>query len=81
MTKKPNNKKEGTLKGVATANNVKYWGSEGKIKIVIRYLKEMFVERGQKSGIENGQKPAEFSVFHKQHGIAYGYFVIKKEQK
>ena len=62
-----------------TANNVKCWDSTGATKIVTQRLKEMFVEMGQKTRIENGQKPAERAVFRKQHGIAYGNFVIKKD--
>ena len=62
-----------------SANNIKCWDSEGDIKTVTKRLKEMFVEMGQKTRIENGQKPAERAVFRKQHGIAYGNFVINKD--
>ncbi len=58
----------------ATANEVVCWDSHGDIKIVTQRLKEMFVEMGQKTRIENGQKPAERAVFRKQHGIGYGKF-------
>jgi len=34
---------------------------------------------GQKTRIERGQQPAERAVFRKQHGIAYGNFVINKD--
>ncbi|WP_295796815.1 LodA/GoxA family CTQ-dependent oxidase [Mucilaginibacter sp.] len=63
----------------STANDVTCWDSDGDIKIVTQRLKEMFVEMGQKTKIENGQKPAERAVFRKQHGIAYGTFRIKKD--
>ena len=53
--------------------------SDGNIKVVTNRLKEMFVEMGQKTRIEKGQKPAERAVFRKQHGIAYGQFIINKE--
>lgn len=62
-----------------TANDVKCWDSKGTIKTVTQRLKEMFVEMGQKDRIERGQKPAERSVFRKQHGIAYGNFVINDD--
>ena len=62
-----------------TANNVKCWDSSGNTKIVTKRLKEMFVEMGQKTRIEKGQSPAERAVFRKQHGIAYGDFVINKD--
>ncbi|MEP0265677.1 LodA/GoxA family CTQ-dependent oxidase [Dokdonia sp.] len=62
-----------------TANDIKCWDSNGSTKVVTQRLKEMFVEMGQKTRIENGQKPAERAVFRKQHGIAYGNFVIKKD--
>lgn len=62
-----------------TANNVVCWDSDGDTRIVTQRLKEMFVEMGQKTKIENGQKPAERAVFRKQHGIAYGKFIIKKD--
>lgn len=65
--------------GKPTANDVTCWDSEGSIKIVTQRLKEMFVEMGQKTRIENGQKPAERAVFRKQHGIAYGNFIINKD--
>ena len=61
-----------------TANNVKCWDSEGNLHTVTERLKEMFVEMGQKTGIEKGQKPAERAVFRKQHGIVYGNFIINK---
>jgi catalase len=66
-------------KGKPTANNVACWDSEGNTKIVTQRLKEMFVEMGQKTRIESGQKPAQRAVFRKQHGIAYGTFVINKD--
>lgn len=62
-----------------TANDVKCWDSEGSTEIVTQRLKEMFVEMGQKTKIEKGQKPAQRAVFRKQHGIAYGHFRIKKD--
>lgn len=62
-----------------TANDVPCWDSEGSLDIVTQRLKEMFVEMGQKTRIEMGQKPAERAVFRKQHGIAYGRFVINKD--
>ncbi len=62
-----------------TANNVKCWDSSGNTKIVTERLKEMFVEMGQKTRIEKGQDPAERAVFRKQHGIAYGEFIINDD--
>jgi len=62
-----------------TANDVPCWDSEGSLDIVTQRLKEMFVEMGQKTRIESGQKPAERAVFRKQHGIAYGHFRINKD--
>jgi hypothetical protein len=79
MHKSSNNKKEQSIKGKPTANNVKCWNSAGSTEIVTQRLKEMFVEMGQKTRIENGQKPAERAVFRKQHGIAYGDFVINAD--
>jgi len=76
MTKKSNKTGEEKIHEKPTANNVKCWDSDGNTKIVTQRLKEMFVEMGQKSRIENGQKPAERAVFRKQHGIVYGDFVI-----
>ena len=67
-SKKKNNEKP-------TANNVKCWDGEGTTEIATERLKEMFVEMGQKTRIEKGQKPAERAVFRKQHGIAYGKFM------
>lgn len=64
---------------IPTANDVKCWDSDGTTAIVTQRLKEMFVEMGQKTRIENGQKPAQRAVFRKQHGIAYGNFVINKD--
>jgi len=64
---------------VPTANDVKCWDSTGSTEIVTQRLKEMFVEMGQKSRIERGQKPAERSVFRKQHGITYGEFVVNED--
>ncbi|CAL2076773.1 LodA/GoxA family CTQ-dependent oxidase [Tenacibaculum sp. 190524A05c] len=55
------------------------WNCDGDIEIVTQRLKEMFVEMGQKTRIERGQKPAERAVFRKQHGIAYGNFVVNKD--
>lgn len=52
------------------------WSCDGDITIVTQRLKEMFVEMGQKTRIENGQQPAERAVFRKQHGITYGKFII-----
>src|ERR1700748_815076 len=68
-----------STKGEPTANNVACWDSNGSTAITTERLKEMFVEMGQKTKIENGQKPAERAVFRKQHGIAYGTFTIKKD--
>ncbi|WP_299158629.1 LodA/GoxA family CTQ-dependent oxidase [uncultured Tenacibaculum sp.] len=62
-----------------TANNVKCWDSDGSTPLVTQRLKEMFVEMGQKTRIEKGQKPAERAVFRKQHGIVYGNFIINKD--
>jgi hypothetical protein len=76
-----NNQKSKGVKEKPTANNVTCWDSEGNIKIVTQRLKEMFVEMGQKTRIENGQKPAERPVFRKQHGIAYGTFTINHDIK
>lgn len=66
-------------KGQPTANNVACWDSRGSVAITTERLKEMFVEMGQKTRIENGQMPAQRAVFRKQHGIAYGVFTIKKD--
>ncbi|TCP25715.1 catalase [Tenacibaculum skagerrakense] len=55
------------------------WNCDGDIETITKRLKEMFVEMGQKTRIERGQKPAERAVFRKQHGIAYGNFVINKD--
>ena len=66
-------------KGKATANDVACWDSDGNTKIVTQRLKEMFVEMGQKTKIENGQNPAERAVFRKQHGVAYGTFTVKQD--
>ena len=55
------------------------WNCDGDITQVTQRLKEMFVEMGQKTRIENGQQPAERAVFRKQHGIAYGRFVVNKD--
>lgn len=62
-----------------TANNVNCWSSNGNVHIATERLKEMFVEMGQKSRIEKGQTPAERAVFRKQHGVAYGNFIINKD--
>lgn len=62
-----------------TANDVKCWVSDGSTPLVTKRLEEMFVEMGQKTKIENGQKPAERAVFRKQHGIVYGNFIINKD--
>lgn len=74
----PENGSQNT-KGKPTANKVACWDSDGDIAIVTQRLKEMFVEMGQKTRIENGQKPAERAVFRKLHGIAYGKFIIKQD--
>jgi hypothetical protein len=66
-------------KNKPTANDVACWDSDGNLKVVTQRLEEMFVEMGQKTRIENGQNPAERPVFRKQHGIAYGTFVINKD--
>ncbi|WP_428740517.1 LodA/GoxA family CTQ-dependent oxidase [Tenacibaculum sp.] len=55
------------------------WNCDGDITQVTQRLKEMFVEMGQKTRIENGQQPAERAVFRKQHGIAYGRLVVNKD--
>ena len=73
MTKKKDTREK------PTANNVKCWDSSGSTKLVTERLKEMFVEMGQKTRIEKGQSPAERAVFRKQHGIAYGEFVINSD--
>jgi hypothetical protein len=75
----PSEEKNAMPKGKATANDVACWDSDGDIKIVTQRLKEMFVEMGQKTRIEDGQKPAERAVFRKQHGIAYGTFIVNKD--
>lgn len=62
-----------------TANDVKCWDSSGNTEKVTQRLKEMFVEMGQKTRIEEGQKPAERAVFRKQHGIAYGEFIVNED--
>lgn len=62
-----------------SANNIKCWDSSQDISKVTKRLEEMFVEMGQKSRIERGQKPAERAVFRKQHGIAYGKFIINED--
>lgn len=62
-----------------TANNVACWEGDSNIQLITQRLKEMFVEMGQKTRIENGQQPAERAVFRKQHGIAYGRFVVKED--
>ena len=79
MAKKSTNKKGKKFSEKPTANDIKCWDSEGTTEIVTERLKEMFVEMGQKTRIENGQKPAERAVFRKQHGIAYGDFIINKD--
>ena len=61
-----------------TANDIICWNSNSNIEIATHRLKEMFIEMGQKTKIENGQKPVERAVFRKQHGIAYGTFTINK---
>jgi len=61
-----------------TANNVECWDSSGSTEVVTQRLKEMFVEMGQKTRIEKGQSPAERAVFRKQHGIAYGEFIVNE---
>ena len=66
---KPSNKKSASC-----------WNCDGDITLVTQRLKEMFVEMGQKTRIEKGQKPAERAVFRKQHGIAYGRFEINKDK-
>ncbi len=75
----PKNEGESMNANSPTANDVMCWDSHGDIKIVTQRLKEMFVEMGQKTRIEKGQKPAERAVFRKQHGIAYGKFIINKD--
>jgi hypothetical protein len=75
MSKKNNDHKQ------PTANDVKCWDSNGSTEKVTQRLKEMFVEMGQKTRIEEGQKPAERAVFRKQHGIAYGEFIINEDIK
>ncbi len=62
-----------------TANDIPCWDSHGDIDIVTQRLKEMFVEMGQKTRIEKGQQPAERAVFRKQHGIAYGRFIVNPD--
>jgi hypothetical protein len=81
MAKKSNTEKVKMPPGKATANNVACWDSDGDTKLVTQRLKEMFVEMGQKTRIERGQMPAERAVFRKQHGIAYGQFIVKKDIK
>lgn len=79
MTMKSKDNGQPMPDGETSANNVACWDSDGNIKIVTQRLKEMFVEMGQKTRIEKGQMPAERAVFRKQHGIAYGKFIIKKD--
>lgn len=55
------------------------WNGNGDINLITQRLEEMFVEMGQKTRIEKGQKTAERAVFRKQHGIAYGNFIIEKD--
>ncbi|WP_216629428.1 LodA/GoxA family CTQ-dependent oxidase [Taibaiella lutea] len=79
MSKESKKQGQSMPKGQASANKVACWDSDGDIRIVTQRLKEMFVEMGQKTRIERGQMPAERAVFRKQHGIAYGKFIIKKD--
>jgi catalase len=79
MSKKSKKEEQPNNQVKPTANDVKCWNSHGDTKIATQRLKEMFVEMGQKARIEKGQMPAERAVFRKQHGIAYGQFIIKKE--
>lgn len=62
-----------------TANNVPCWDGGDDLHKFTKRLEEMFVEMGQKTRIEEGQRPAERSVFRKQHGIAYGKFEINPD--
>lgn len=62
-----------------TQNTSSCWNCDGDISQVTQRLEEMFVEMGQKTRIENGQQPAERAVFRKQHGIAYGQFLINSD--
>ena len=62
-----------------SANDINCWDSNGTTQVATQRLKEMFVEMIQKDRIELGQKPAQRAVFRKQHGIAYGNFVINKD--
>ncbi len=59
-----------------SANNIKCWDCK---RDATEKLKEMFVEFGQKHSIEKGSKPARRAVFRKQHGIAYGQFIINQD--
>ena len=79
MKKESSKEQTQSLQDKSTANNIKCWNSNGNTKIATQRLKEMFVEMGQKARIEKGQMPAERAVFRKQHGIAYGNFVINKD--
>ena len=58
-----------------SANQVHCW-SQGD---PTERLEEMFVDMGQKHRIAGGVKPAQRAVFRKQHGIAYGHFVINPD--
>ena len=79
MAKKSKKEEQPNIQAKPTANDVKCWNSDGNTKIATQRLKEMFVEMGQKTRIEKGQQPAERAVFRKQHGIAYGQFIINKD--
>ncbi|PCK09338.1 MAG: lysine-epsilon oxidase [Alteromonadaceae bacterium] len=65
-------------KKAPTANNVTCWTGDESVKLSTQRLKEMFVEMGQKTQIQEGQKPAERAAFRKQHGIVFGSFELKK---
>ena len=70
MTDKRDDKQE------PSANNASCWDCEQN---PTQRLKEMFVDLGQKHKIAGAAKPAKRAVFRKQHGIAYGQFMISPD--
>ncbi len=55
------------------------WGCHSSVEKATQRLRELFVGMVQKTRIEDGQRPAERAVFRKQHGIAYGQFIINED--
>ncbi|MBB1467525.1 lysine-epsilon oxidase [Pseudoalteromonas sp. SG41-5] len=76
MAKKPKNR---SIKTLATANNVPCWSNDKDVELACQRLTEMFVGLGQVPRIDKGQQPAQRAVFRKQHGIAYGHFIINPD--